>query len=259
MTPRQPRWTRAAWNTSAFLHSEHSRRDPSAVSRVSATTWRGEKSQASEARWAVPVHFRQSPCLLFVLGSEARDPLSREGHRHLATGDFLGGVYSHSLKGVPVFGEGERGHGESEAMSERHQPSAGRGEPSTARGSMRPRGLVLTPMRRSSCGPHSRGPASLSPAQSRSKMRLGSKEPRGPRRKCPAKARGGSASIRGKTSPAVPVRTAQGPGSPAAFSQPVAPPAHHLSHRTQSPLLGHTQPETPGFLQRGGCSLETDG
>lgn len=53
MTPRQPRCTRAAWNTSALLDSEHSRMVPSAVSRVSVTTWRWEKNHAS-----VPPGFR---------------------------------------------------------------------------------------------------------------------------------------------------------------------------------------------------------
>lgn len=44
MTPRQPRRTRTAWNTSVLLDSEHSRMVPSAVSRVNATTWQREKS-----------------------------------------------------------------------------------------------------------------------------------------------------------------------------------------------------------------------
>lgn len=44
MTPRQPRCTRTARNTSALLDSEHSRMVPSAVSRVSATTWQQRRA-----------------------------------------------------------------------------------------------------------------------------------------------------------------------------------------------------------------------
>lgn len=60
ITPRQPRCTLAAWNTSALLDSEHSRTVPSAFIRVRATTWQWERCHTLEPAQLSP-HFLACP------------------------------------------------------------------------------------------------------------------------------------------------------------------------------------------------------